>query len=136
MKALELVRHDTAGKFKGISGWVMFEGYRSQSRQNWLYAEGRTRPGPVVTHVHTSYHSSGLAADCYPVDARGEIIWEPPEAIWEIFGHCARACGLEWGGDFPKLTGGTFVDQPHIQPPLALRVLWKIPAALYVRKIG
>lgn len=47
--------------------WVMAEGYRSPERQLWLYASGRTRPGPVVTWMRVPrYHGTGLAADCYP----------------------------------------------------------------------
>jgi hypothetical protein len=29
--------------------WHMMEGYRSLERQRWLYAQGRMRPGPIVT---------------------------------------------------------------------------------------
>lgn len=39
------------------------EGYRSQERQNTLYDQGRTAPGPVVTWTKSSKHTLGLAAD-------------------------------------------------------------------------
>lgn len=130
------VRNETKGKYAGIEGWVLFEGYRSQARQNWLYAQGRTRPGAVVTHKQVSNHTSGLAADIYPIDIHGEILWNYEGGAWEALGHCARSQGLQWGGDYPKLTGGTFVDQPHIEPPLWQRILWRIPAFLYLKKLG
>lgn len=41
------------------------EGFRSQSRQDQLYAQGRTAPGPVVTWTTQSLHSVGAAADLY-----------------------------------------------------------------------
>lgn len=39
------------------------EGYRTPERQRHLYAQGRTRPGPVVTWTTDSLHSRGRAAD-------------------------------------------------------------------------
>jgi hypothetical protein len=39
------------------------ETYRSQARQNALFAQGRTEPGPVVTWTRASNHTSGRAAD-------------------------------------------------------------------------
>ncbi len=39
------------------------ETYRSQARQDQLFAQGRTAPGPVVTWTEHSLHSQGLAAD-------------------------------------------------------------------------
>lgn len=39
------------------------ETVRSQSRQDALFAQGRTEPGPVVTWTKTSKHGKGLAAD-------------------------------------------------------------------------
>lgn len=41
----------------------LVEGFRSQSRQDFLYAQGRTRPGDVVTWTKSSRHTLGLAAD-------------------------------------------------------------------------
>jgi uncharacterized protein YcbK (DUF882 family) len=39
------------------------EGFRPQSRQNFLFEQGRTRPGDVVTWTKSSKHTLGLAAD-------------------------------------------------------------------------
>lgn len=36
---------------------------RSQARQDFLWAQGRERPGPVVTWTRASLHTQGLAAD-------------------------------------------------------------------------
>jgi len=120
---LAQANHETHGKH-GVDHWIMFEGLRTQARQDWLYAQGRTRSGTIVTHAKVSNHSSGLAADCYPVDAHGNIMWESHPDIWAQFGHCVRANGMQWGGDYPKITGGTFVDQPHVEPDAHLRETW------------
>ena len=39
------------------------ETHRSQERQDFLYAQGRSRPGPVVTWTRSSKHTQGRAAD-------------------------------------------------------------------------
>lgn len=41
----------------------VFETRRSQERQNWLYASGRTRPWPTVTRTLTSNHFTWKAVD-------------------------------------------------------------------------
>ena len=41
----------------------LMEGYRTPERQEHLYAQGRTRPGPVVTWTRDSRHAQGRAAD-------------------------------------------------------------------------
>jgi peptidoglycan L-alanyl-D-glutamate endopeptidase CwlK len=43
----------------------LFEGYRSETRQNQLYAQGRTEPGKIITHAKAgqSWHQYGLAGD-------------------------------------------------------------------------
>ncbi|MDO5028893.1 MAG: M15 family metallopeptidase [Bacillota bacterium] len=39
------------------------ETYRPQERQNWLYSQGRTRDGAIVTWTRNSRHSSRYAFD-------------------------------------------------------------------------
>jgi len=41
------------------------EGYRTQDRQEGLFAQGRTAEGPVVTWTTRSLHTTGAAADIY-----------------------------------------------------------------------
>ncbi|MGE7115026.1 M15 family metallopeptidase [Lysinibacillus sp. NPDC047702] len=47
----------------GIKNIFITETYRSQERQNYLYAQGRTRPGQIVTWILDSNHKSRLAWD-------------------------------------------------------------------------
>lgn len=53
-----------------------------------------------------SWHNFGLAAD-YAFVVNGKVTWNGP---WDVFGRVARLCGLEWGGDWKKMT-----DKPHVQ---------------------
>ncbi len=41
----------------------LLETYRGQARQEHLYAQGRTRPGPEITWTRNSKHKHGMAAD-------------------------------------------------------------------------
>ena len=47
------------------------ETYRSQDRQNWLYTQGRTRSGNIVTWTKNSRHTSRRAWDiCQDIKGR------------------------------------------------------------------
>lgn len=135
---LAQVNYETKGKIPGVYGWKVAEGFRSQARQDWLYAQGRTRPGSIVTYKRgaTGNHPKGLAVDIYPHDAKGNIIWEPDGRCWQWLGHAARTNKMQSGQDYVKLFGGTFIDQPHVEPPTTIRLLWTIPALAYLRKLG
>lgn len=93
----------------------LVEGYRTPERQRWLYEQGRSRPGAVVTHADgeakKSRHQSGRAADCYPV--RGGRVWIPPTTsdIWRLYGSVAEQMGLSWGGRWKMR------DLPHVELP-------------------
>lgn len=54
------------------------EGRRTEARQRWLYASGRTRPGPILTNTMDSRHRVGLAGDMYVV--RRSF---PLKAVWD-----------------------------------------------------
>ena len=81
----------------------LFEGYRSKERQAWLYAQGRTRPGEIVTYLKTPLrHGAGIAADCYPTK-RGEIVFAFTPAELNLWRGAMKAHSLEptrMKGDF------------------------------------
>jgi hypothetical protein len=55
----------------------IFEAYRTPERQQFLYDQGRTRPGSIVTKAQAwqSYHQYGLAAD-YVAFVNGSWSWD------------------------------------------------------------
>ncbi len=124
---------ECAGKFAEFVRWSPFETYRSAARQEWLYAQGRTRPGPIVTYKRgaTGLHPVGLACDLVWLDAHGSPHWDGPDALWQTLGHCVRAQGLAWGGDFPTLK-----DLPHIQPTPAQQRAWLTAARDHLHSLG
>ncbi|HEX8176023.1 MAG TPA: peptidoglycan-binding protein [Pyrinomonadaceae bacterium] len=89
------------------------QGLRTFAEQDALFAQGRSRPGPVVTRARggQSNHNYGLAVDLVPF-TNGQPNWNAPLGVWTTIGSEAEKLGLEWGGDWKK-----FVDKPHVQLP-------------------
>jgi peptidoglycan L-alanyl-D-glutamate endopeptidase CwlK len=94
------------------------------AEQNALFAQGRTKPGPIVTKARggLSYHNYGVALDIVLIrDLDGNGTYE--KATWDIttdFDGDGKADwmevvqifkehGWEWGGDWG------FKDPPHFQ---------------------
>lgn len=86
---------------------IVTEGKRSLARQLWLYAQGRTRPGKVVTWTMKSKHLDGLAVDI--AFGGGQDPYSIDEAAWNYYGHLCRQYGLIWGGDWKVK------DKPHCE---------------------
>ena len=85
--------------------FALFEGYRSPERQEWLWSQGRTRPGNIVTHAQpwASMHQYGLAADLV-LRVGGEWSWASDPGWWRL-DKLAAERGLE------TLT----FERPHVQ---------------------
>lgn len=125
------------------NGGIRFDDDREPDGQRWIYAQGRTRPGSIVTDASTaadSAHGHDAANDVYPVrqltaggsvaliftgEEDDAIVREEGRAKFHQVANAARAYGggglLEVGADFPK------IDRPHIQDskwrsfPVAIR---------------
>jgi peptidoglycan LD-endopeptidase CwlK len=107
-KAIELIKRAyTQGIYVLIT-----QGYRSIEEQNELYAQGRTKPGKIVTNARGgySYHNFGLAFDIVIQNADGSLCWSVADKRWKTVGAIGKSLGLEWGGDWRK-----FPDYPHFQ---------------------
>jgi len=99
----------------GIKNIFITETFRSQERQKYLYAQGRIRPGQIVTWTLTSKHKTRLAWD---------IAVGPPQSLYDVttltrVGAIARKLGITWGGDW---VGS--IDRPHFE----VKANWKMPA--------
>ena len=104
---------------------------RTFAEQDALFAQGRTKPGAIVTKAKggQSYHNYGLAIDIVLLvdkdkngtfetaswdlktdfDGDGKSDWQEVVAIFKRYGY-------EWGGDWK------FVDAPHFQKTLGKSV--------------
>jgi peptidoglycan L-alanyl-D-glutamate endopeptidase CwlK len=94
----------------GISIEVV-QGLRTIAEQDALFAQGRTKPGLVVTRARggQSNHNYGLAVDVVPF-TNGKPQWDAPNSVWVAIGAEGGKQGLEWGGNWKK-----FIDKPHLQ---------------------
>ncbi|MEK4606533.1 LysM peptidoglycan-binding domain-containing protein [Geobacillus sp. FSL W8-1251] len=90
---------------------VITQGYRSKEEQDALYAQGRSKPGKIVTNARggDSYHNYGLAIDFALMNPDGSISWNV-DAKWKRVAQIGKSFGLEWGGDWKS-----FPDYPHFQ---------------------
>lgn len=86
------------------------ETFRSYQRSNELYAQGRTKPGPIVTNAKGGYswHNFRLAIDFYLL-IKGKAVWSV-DKNWLIVVDCFKKQGFTWGGDWKS-----FKDYPHFE---------------------
>ncbi|BAU29772.1 peptidoglycan L-alanyl-D-glutamate endopeptidase CwlK [Aneurinibacillus soli] len=98
---------------------LITQGYRSIAEQNDLYAQGRTKPGKIVTNARggQSYHNYGLAIDfaLYTKDGK-DVTWDDSSAEWQQVVRVFKSKGFAWGGDF-----NTFKDTPHFEMTFGYR---------------
>ena len=85
--------------------------YRDNASQEELYAQGRTRPGKVVTNAKPgeSWHNYRCAIDVVPL-VNGKPNWDGSDPIWETIGELGEKAGLEWAGRWR-----TFKELAHFQ---------------------
>lgn len=103
-----------------VVGW----GVRTLAEQQALYAQGRTKPGPIVTWTLNSRHlpgpdGFGRAVDLYPYP----IEWDDSskfDAIAKAMFAAAKELGVKirWGADWdkdgkPRERGES--DSPHFE---------------------
>lgn len=97
---------------------------RTFAEQDALYAQGRTKPGAIVTKAKAgqSYHNYGLAIDIVLLvdkDGNGSFetaSWDTKtdfdvdgKSDWQEIVAIFKRHGFEWGGDWK------FSDLPHFQ---------------------
>ncbi len=93
------------------------QGVRTKEQQAELYAQGRTKPGKVVTRTLFSKHIPQEDGYSHAFDVvvfiGGKVIWDESVYI-ELSKHIIKTAAkmgikIEWGGTWPK------PDYPHYQ---------------------
>lgn len=98
----------------------VISGLRSWAQQAALYAQGRTKPGRIVTKARpgSSWHNYGLAIDLGLFKA-GKYLDEAQPALaaklYAELGRIAAGMGIEWAG-----TWRSFPEGPHFQVTFGL----------------
>lgn len=81
---------------------------RDDEYQATLYAQGRTKPGNIITNApYTTFHGQGLAFD-FCKNVRGHEYDDL--SFFKNAAAIAKTMGFTWGGDWRS-----FVDRPHLQ---------------------
>lgn len=106
---------------------VITQGVRTMAEQNALYAQGRSKPGSIVTNARGgfSYHNYGLAIDFALLLPDGRSVsWDMKRdgnqsnvPDWQEVVREAKGLGFEWGGDWTS-----FKDYPHLQMAFGLTI--------------
>jgi hypothetical protein len=96
-----LTRAKAWAQSKGLDV-IVVEGRRSLERQQELYAQGRTKPGDIVTNAKPgqSNHGSGRAFDVM-ITKNGKQLDQ--KSLWNELGAIGKSVGLRWGGDFKSI---------------------------------
>lgn len=107
--AIDAYLEAVAATPKGIHP-IITQTLRTFEEQAEIYAQGRTKPGSIVTKSKPgqSYHNYGLALD-FALQVNGKLQWEV-NSDWMIVVSKFKDHGFDWGGDWPK-----FKDSPHFE---------------------
>lgn len=86
------------------------ETLRTFKESDDLYAQGRTKPGQIVTNAKggSSYHNYGMAID-FVNQVHGLPKWIVDENWMKVVGAFKKH-GFVWGGDFKSIK-----DSPHFE---------------------
>lgn len=108
-------------KLTGDYGVRFTHTLRSFDEQDFLFEQGRTRPGKVVTWAKggESFHNYGMAIDICLLKKDGKMVSfdtkldadQDAVADWIEALTVFKNMGWEWGGDWPKGKR----DMPHFQ---------------------
>jgi len=92
--------------------WGISDGRRTMNQQRDIYAQGRTKPGKVVSNAKPgqSAHNFGFAVDVWPLKANGDFDWNASTALFKVMADIAVEMGLTAGFYFRSI-----FDAPHIE---------------------
>jgi peptidoglycan LD-endopeptidase CwlK len=98
----------------------VISGLRSWQQQAALYAQGRTKPGKIVTKARpgSSWHNYGLAIDLGLFRAGKYLDASQPSLaanLYAYLGQLAATHGIEWAGNWKS-----FPEGPHFQVTFGL----------------
>jgi len=92
--------------------------WRSDEEQAALYAQGRTKPGRIVTNAqpgqskHNGKQGEARALDVVPL-VNGKPVWGTDGedgVLWERVGVIGESCGLQWAGRWKRMR-----EFPHFE---------------------
>lgn len=116
----ELIRRTEAATNRK---WGISDARRTMAQQRDIYAQGRTKPGKVVSNAKPgqSAHNFGYAVDLWPMKG-DDFDWSAPAKTFKVMADIAVSMGLTSGYYFKSI-----FDAPHVESPKwkDLQALWK-----------
>jgi peptidoglycan L-alanyl-D-glutamate endopeptidase CwlK len=112
-----------AAKRKGYN-LLVYETVRTAARQRYLFQQGRTRPGAIVTYTLDSCHLYLMAIDLVPLNKNGSANWAGYKALHR---------------DVPPKQYGLEIlnfEKPHMQRVGANGANQKTTAGVFAKKLG
>lgn len=117
---LQCLFHKFAERLKELEvEFIVTCTYRSKIEQDALYAQGRTKPGKIVTNarggqskhnmVDDKNNPASRAFDIVPL-INGKPDWNIKNESWAVAARVGDGLGLEWGGSWIHSK-----DFPHFQ---------------------
>lgn len=110
------------------SGLFPYSGYRSYQQQAMIYAQGRTKPGKIVSNAAPglSFHQYGLAIDFVFHDRIGQPSWN---GNYQLLDNIIHQINLKYGPNLFEHGDRGYVDLPHVQcvygtTPQELKVIY------------
>lgn len=104
--------------------FAVIEGLRTERRQHDLYAQGRSKPGPIVTWTLASKHITGDAVDLLPINPEtAKPDWNYKAGFQEVHDAMFAAADrldvkIRWGADWNmngKAGEKGETDTPHFE---------------------
>jgi len=91
--------------------WRILEGFRSFEEQSAFFAQGRSRPGGLITRDRAGYsgHNYGVVAHIAPT-VDGQVAWDDNEAFLRLTVE-AKKVGLASGGTW----GSKFLEKSRVE---------------------
>jgi peptidoglycan LD-endopeptidase CwlK len=101
--------------------YIITSTFRDQEMQDWLYAQGRTRPGPIVTHVKHSAHQDRIAWDIAIINKSRRVSWDVKADVNQD-GTPDYLQAVQVGTNLGLICGGNYTgwkDWPHFNLNIA-----------------
>lgn len=92
--------------------------WRSPAEQDALYAQGRTKPGKIVTNAKAGQSKHNFMINGKPASKAFDVVplvngkpdWDSTHPAWEHMGEIGESVGLEWAGRWKHMR-----EYPHFQ---------------------
>jgi hypothetical protein len=93
--------------------WGISDARRTMAEQRNIYAQGRTKPGKVVSNAKPgqSAHNFGYAVDVWPMK-EDDFDWGANGSLFKTMADIAVSLGLTAGFYFKSIH-----DAPHVESP-------------------